>query len=369
MNLRRPFMLLAAAAIGAAGLTALHGDEPLDERVVRIETERTFPDFADELAQHPPAARLVMLDYAGDEELVLNARLALLRHPDKTPGLLALYGPSDAFREILRRHGPAVVPPVHYFLEHDLLSVRLYSLLADPPAESGDAADDDLQTVADSGDIEPIPPEVRGWYAIAFIREEGHDFLGQFVTGEAGEVHWIQSERFATGAKRLFTSGLTTLETKWRLGRDIEADDYLWATVDVMIPVVAFKLARAGRMAGQSARAAGTGARLAKVGAGTARVGRTLAIAGSAAGIGYIAMNPGVLNSIGSGIAATLGLPAWAVNGAIWFALLLPLLILLRFVHGWLLYPAYRLLTLVIETLKRLQNRLRPEYKPANETR
>lgn len=361
MNLRKPLILLAVAVIGAAALTALHGDEPLDERVVRIETERAFPDFADELAQYPPAVRLAMLDYADDEELVLNARLALLRHPDRTPRLLALYGPGEAFRDILRRHGPAIVPPVHYFLEHDLLSVRLYALLADPPAQSRDNADDDLQTVADGGDIEPIPPEVRGWYAIAFIREEGHDFLGQFVTDDTGTVHWVQTERFATGAKRLFTSGLTTLEMKWRRGDDIEAGDYGWATVDVMIPVVAFKLARAGKLAGHSARSAGTSARLAKAGAGTARVGRTLAIVGSAAGIGYVAMNPGVLNSIGGEIAATLGLPAWAINGAIWFVLLLPLLILLRIGQRWLLRPLYRSLMLTAALTARLRRRLHPD--------
>lgn len=339
MNLRTPVLLLAAAAIGAAALTALHGDEPLDERVVRIETEKAFPGFADELGQHPPATRLVMLDYAGDEELVLNARLALLRHPDKTPRLLSLYGTSPAFRDILREHGPAVVPPVHYFLEHDLLSVRLYSLLADPPKEQPDETDDELQAIADDGPVEPIPPEIRGWYAIAFIREEGHDFLGQFITDRDGTVHWIQTERFATGAKRLFTSGLTTLETKWRLGRHIEADDYLWATVDVMMPVVAFKLARAGKLAGHSARSAGTTARLAKTGAGGVRLGRTLALAGSAAGLGYIAMNPGVLNSIGREIAETLGLPAWVVSGMIWFILLLPALVVLRLAYRWLLYP------------------------------
>lgn len=366
MNLRTPLILLAAAAIGAAALTALHSDEPLEERVTRIETRKTFPAFADELAQHPPAVRLVMLDYAGDEELVLNARLALLRHPHKTPRLLALYGPSEAFRDILREHGPAIVPPVHYFLEHDLLSVRLYSLLADPPDSSRDN-DDELQTVADGYELEPIPPETRGWYAIAFIREEGHDFLGQFVTGDDGSVHWVQTERFATGAKRLFTSGLTTLEMKWRRGDDLEAGDWGWATVDVMIPVVAFKLARAGKLAGHSARSAGTSARMARAGAGTARLGRTLAIAGSAAGIGYIAMNPGVLNSIGGQIATTLGLPAWAINGVIWFIVLLPLLILLRIGQRWLLRPFFRFLMFTAALMARIRRRLYPDIPVGRE--
>lgn len=344
MNVRTPLMLLATAVLGAAALTALHGNEPLAERVVRLETERVFPEAADELARYSPEVRLVLLDYADDEELVLNARLALLRHPQTAPRVLTLYGAAEPFREILRRHGPAVVPPIHYFLEHDLLGVRLRALLADTPAAPGsDVAAAGSRAV----DRDTVAPEVRGQYAIHFIAEEGHDFLGQFVTDEAGEITRVQSERFATGTKRLFTSGLTALETKWRRGDDLTVGDFGWATVDLAVPVVAFKLARAGKLAGHSARSARASARLARAGAGTARVGRTLAIAGSAAGIGYLAMNPGVLNSIGAEIAAGLGLPAWLVTGALWLVLLLPVLILLRLGHRWLLRPVWRLLLLL----------------------
>lgn len=357
MKTRRPFLLLAAAIIGAAALTVLHGSEPLAERVVRLETEKAYPDLAAELAQYPPAVRLAFLDYAGDEELVLNARLALMRYPDMAPRVLALYGPADAFRDILRRHGPAVVPPVHYFLEHDLLTLRVRALLAEPPAAPQDTAAG-AATAGDDGDA--LAPGVRGWYAIAFIREQGHDFLGQFVTDAAGEVSWVQSERFATGTKRFFTSGLTTLETKWQRGDDPAAGDYAWATVDVLVPVAAFKLARAGKLAGRSAKSARTGARLAQAGTGAARIGRTLAVVGSAAGLGYIALNPGVINSIGAGIAGSLGLPAWAVSGAIWFVLLLPALVLLRLGHRWLLRPACRLVALAIALLTWVQRRIGP---------
>lgn len=358
MHARRSLVLLAAAIVGAAALTAMHGDEPLAERVVRLETEKAFPDLSAELAQYPPAVRLAFLDYADDEELVLNARLALMRYPNMAPRVLALYGPADAFRESLRRHGPAVVPPVHYFLEHDLLTLRLRALLTEPPAAPGAAATGETSGDTDDGDA--IAPEVRGWYAIAFIREQGHDFLGQFVIDDVGEVSWIQSERFATGTKRFFTSGLTTLETKWQRGDDTSAGDYAWATVDVLMPIAAFKLARAGKLAGRSAQSARTGARLARAGSAAGRIGRTLAVAGSAAGIGYIAMNPGVLNSIGAGIAESLGLPAWAVNGALWFVLLLPALVLLRLVRRWLLRPACRLVALAIALLTWIQRRIGP---------
>ena len=359
MRSRGILALLAVALVGAAGLTAWHGDEPLAERVVGIETQKAFPaEVADELARQPPAVRLAFLDYAGDPELVLNARLALLRHPGKAPRILARYGRADAFRAILRAHGPAVVPPIHYFMEHELPSLQLRAMIVDPPAPPTRA-----ETVAAEGARDPgyaLDPETRGWYAIAFIHESGHDFLGQFVTDASGAVSWIQTERFATATKRFFTSGLTTVEAKWQAGEAITAGDYAWATVDVLIPIAAFKLARAGKLAGRSAKSVRTGARVAQTGARGIRVGRTLAIAGTAAGLGYVAMHPGTINSIGAGIAEAAGLPAWAVNGALWFVLLLPVLALLRFAHRWLWRPAYRLTALAITALTRLQRRIQP---------
>lgn len=354
MEIRRPLVLVAAALIGAAALTAFHGSEPLDERIVRMETEKVLPELAGELSRHPPEVGLAFLQFAGDETLVLGARLALAKHPDMAPRVIALYGHAEPFRDILDRHGAAVVPPIHYFLENDPLTMRLQARLA---GNGTDEPDTDIEaSPPDTGDA--LTPEARGWYAVNAIDERGHDFLGQFVIDENGEVAWLQTERFATGTKRLFTSGLTGLETKWRQGDDIGAADYGWAAVDIAVPVVAFRLARAGKLTGHAARSTRGSAALARTGAGTARIGRTLAIAGTAAGIGYIAMNPGVLSSIGAGIANTLGLPAWSITGLIWFLLLLPLFVMLNIVRRWLLAPAWRLLTITILALQWLRRRI-----------
>ncbi len=358
MHRRRLSTVLAIAVLGAASLTLVHGDEPLTERVVRLETQEAFPEAADELNRYDTDVRLALLDYAGDDELVLHARLALKRYPEKAGRVIGLYGPAEPFKKILRGYGPEVIPPVYYFIAHEVPSLELRALAAEPPPSP------QRRERADGGKDEPPSvdtPGVRGWYAIAFIEQEGHDFLGQFVVDRAtGEVSWVQTERFATGAKRLLTSGLTGLEAKWQRGDELAASDYGWAAVDVLAPIAAFKIVRAGKIAGRSAKSVRAGARTAKVGARLGRAGRTIAIAGTAAGIGYVALNPSVLNSLGAGIAATLGVPSWAVNGVIWFVVLLPALMLVAFAQRWLVRPAYRLLAIVITGLVRLQRRLTP---------
>lgn len=350
MNLRTPCTLLAVAAIAAAALTVFFGDEPLDERVVRAEMEHKLPRHADALHGYPLAVRLALLDYADDEELVLNARLALLRHPQAAPRVIALYGGMPEFRAILRQYGAAIIPPIDYFLHHEPATLRMVAMVTPTPEPGGQPAADVLDgdgSVNAPGDdsASALTSVQRGAYAIHFIGDAGYDFLGQFVTTPAGEAEWVQSERFATGVKRFFTSGLTRVETQWRLGEDITPAEYAWATVDIMVPVAIFKLARAGRAAtgvARSSRGLAAGATTAtRTSATLGRTGRLVAVGGTLAGIGYVVMNPGVLNSIGRGLAEAVGLPPWLVAGAIWFVLLLPVLIVLRIGQRWLLRPLY----------------------------
>lgn len=364
MKLRTPVLLLAAAL--AAALTAFHGDMPLDERLIRGETQKALPEIADEIAGQPAQVRLTFLDYADDEELVLNARLALKRYPQQAPRILALYGPSEDFRAILRAYGPAVIPPIDYFLDHEPTSLRLYAMLAGPSADAEPVPAAATQpTSAETTDAGTLAPEIRGAWAIGFIRAEGHDFLGQFVLDDEGQVIRVQTERVATGVKRFFTSGLTTLETKRRTGADTTIGDYGWATVDILVPVAIFRLARAGRLATGTARTARVGAQSTRAGLYGSRTVRLVAAGGALAGVGYIVTNPGVLNSIGAGIAETLGLPTWLVSGGLWFVLLLPALILARIAWRWLVRPICWLLSGMIALLAGLHARLqRPRTSP-----
>jgi len=366
MNVRKSLLAIAAAVVGATAITAMSGSVPLYDRVIALETGKALPELAGELESYPPAVRLAFLDYAGDRELVLTARLALAKHPGMAEDVLGTYGPAPEFKELLRDFGPSVIPPIHYFMSNDLASVRLREAIAGwlPGADDDKAAVPQLvDAAAEPGVAEadgPTPVQ-RGWYAIGFIREEGYDFIGQFVVDGTGEVSWIQTERFATTAKRLFTSGVTTVEAKWHLGEDPTAADYGWAAVDVLAPIVAFKLARAGKLAARSAKSTATGARLARVGsaaARTARVGKTAAKVGIVAGVAYAAMNPGIISSIGTEIAGWIGLPGWLVQFGLWFLILLPLVLMLRFGYRWTIRPCCWLLGPVINGLTRLHRRM-----------
>lgn len=367
MNLRTPCIVLAVAAIVAAALTLIHGNEPLDERVVRTELQKKLPAHADALSNQPLAVRLALLDYADDPELVLNARLALLRYPQAAPRIIALYGGMQEFRAVLHRYGAAVIPPIDYFLHHEPATLRMVAGMTSAPAPApAPQTQEPTADAVDAADSTALTPEERGRYAIRFIDDAGYDFLGQFVSTPGGEVEWVQSERLATGVKRFFTSGLTHVETQWRLGEEITPADYAWATVDIMVPVAIFKLARAGRAATGVARSTRglSATAAARSGVMLGRTGRLVAGGGMIAGIGYVALNPGVVNSIGRGLAEAVGLPPWLVTGAIWFALVLPVLMILRLGQRWLLRPLYALTVGVIRLLSWARRRLASATMP-----
>jgi len=336
--LRPLITLLVVAVLGATTITALSTPRPLDEHDLDLRIEHALPGIADDLREQPDEVREAFLAFAGDRQLLLNAQLALLRHPLPARRVIPLYVERHAFRLVLREHGPAVIPPIHYFLDHEPATLRLRAQVVSWLSDPGDGHGD-RPTV--------LTPHERGLYAIEFIRREGHDFLGQFVTDDDGRVHWIQSERLATAAKRFLSSGLTELETKRRLGRQTTVDDYGWAAVDLMLPLAAFKAARLGK-AGRAARAGSTmtrTARTARLATGAsrtarlARFGRTAAKAGAIAGTAYLVLNPGVIGSVGAELARWTGLPPWLVTAGLWFALLAPLLLLLRCLYCWLVRP------------------------------
>lgn len=348
MHTRRILITLGLALCGATALTWATAPMSASERVVRIEAAEALPHLSDDLERWPVAVNATLLDYAGDERLTLAAQLALVSHPEAAENVLGRYGTTEVFKEILREHGARVVVPIHYFMEHDSLLLRLRHRIS-----AGSGAEQAGPEGEDSGS--GLTPSERGWYAVGFIREQGHDFLGQFVVEPSGETAWLQSERFATGAKRFFTSGLTTLETKWRRDEAIGAGDYAWAAVDVAVPIAAFRVAKAAR-AGRVARVGGRTLRAAARPAGTAA---TLATAG------YLVTHPSLIGDVAHGIAEALALPGWLVEGGIWFLVLLPLLVVGRMTYRWLIRPIRRLLIVSIALLGWLHRRLAPRPQAA----
>lgn len=379
--MRKLSVLLILSIVAATLISVSANPEPYAHRLQRVAVQETLPQMADVLAHQPAAVNAVFLHYAGDETLVLNARLALLRYPAKTRRILSLYGTDPAFQEILAAYGASVIPPIDYFLNHDIGTLKVMKLAREtlrtatrlwngdaPPPSKGMFADD-----------EPALSAVeRGGYAIAFIRKEGHDFLGQFVVDSAGQAHWIQSERVLQNINSFFASGIRSLETKYRKDEEVGATDYLWAGVDVLATAAAVKALRVARTgtatAGvgvETAAAAGTGARAAESASVMRRtaalapaliraggLGGRIAKYGAVAAVAYIVLrHPSLITGLAKEIARIAGLPVWTVPLAVWAVILLPVLYFSVFLLRLVLRPLLLLTSAIAACLAWLDRR------------
>lgn len=336
--------LLAASAL-AAWAGSRWQPMPLEEQLVRIRAADTFPVLAPAFAGEPVEVLATLVDYADDNVLLLEAQAAVLRYPRLAREILPLYGEEPLFREVLRTHGAAVLLPIDYFLGHEIRTVSLLDSVA--RMSSGDKA------------AKALTPRERGLYAVHFIHDEGHDFLGQFALDAHGNTTWIQTERALEALTSFFTSGIRTIETKVRTDQKIEAGDLGWAAVDVLAITGATALLRAGKVAGtasratKSARVSGrTGAyasyltKALRVGAGAAKYAKWPAIV--ATGI-ILVRHPSLISSLLGGAADVLGLPPVLLLGVGWTVIML----LLLYVASWVWRLVVRPVAwLVVETGK-----------------
>ena len=360
MSLNR-LLFVAAVSLAAALLIASRATHmPIEERLVRLQVEQLPAELASGLRHQPVELQARFVDYMQDDDplLGLKAWAALHRYPRMAGRVLELYGDEPLFREVLSEHGEHVIPPIHYFLETDIRSVRVMRGFEDAwqsmlEAWEGLRGTETVspETPADAGPQESEPPVLdpveRGRYAILFIHAEGHDFLGQFVVGVDGKVGWVQTERALEGLTGFFTSGTRRLEERWRRGEDIKAGDLWPAVLDLAIVVSAVKVLRMGAAATRGAsgvRAMSYSRRAAAVGAGLWRgsaVAMRLAAYGAPLVLAYVAVrHPSVLNSVFSWAGERIGLPAFPALVAGWALLLFPLLLLLRMLlrpFAWLL--------------------------------
>lgn len=352
---------------------------PLEERLVQLQAEETFSGFA-EIQDESIEIQALLLDYHDDRLLLLKAQAALLKYPELAREILPLYGQEPEFQDILRSHGESVLPPIHYFLTHEVRSVALlhytsqhYQAAKDAvvkfwgseqtaplaPAPTGPSS-----PAGEAG--QPLTPQERGWYAVNFIAEEGNGFLGQFVVDDQGNARWIQTERFLEGANGFFASGFRNLETRVQTGEDISAGDAGWAAVDALVVVGAVKFLRMGRAAATSTRSAGLAGRSAAYGSRLARAGRIGLTTGryakwpAALALGYVAVtHPQVISEILAGAAAIMGLPVRLVQVLGWMLVLIPVLYLGSWVLRLFIRPAIGLLRGLIRLLSWAADRRR----------
>ncbi len=337
----------------------------IEERLVQLQVEQLLPEYADELSRESLEIQALFIDYAQDPSPVLSikARLALLRYPEMARPIFSHYGAETEFQNILRGYGEHIIPPIHYFLMNEIRSISI-TRQASNVLESGMAgarrlwgsetdttetentknANDARQSPADPN--QGVSPEERGWSAVMFIQQEGHDFLGQFVLDKDGQVTWVQTERVLEGLNAFFAGGVRGLETKYRRDEAIEAGDVGWAALDVAIGISALKVLRLGRASAAAARTTRTARttqaisyskRSAALGASLLRgsaVGLRLAKYGAPIALAYIAVrHPSVLNAIFGGLAQTFGLSVLLIQILGWTLVLLPIVLVLQFLR------------------------------------
>lgn len=384
------------ALVAGGVLTAVASHEPFEPRMVRLEAQRALPSLAPALAEESPEINALFLSYAGEPALWAAAWLAIRNHGDLAREALLDYGLDPAFQRVLVRFGADAVLPVTYYRDHDIATLRAQHWLgtryraaseqlsrwwqddAEKASEANPTTTDDEATPA------TLTPARRGQIAIAILEAEGHGFLGQFVIDADGEVQWLQSERVVSDIGDFFTGGLRDLESQWRRGEPVGVADLGWAGVDLLVMTSAIKVLRAGRavragaaVEGQGARAAGRGV---LVGGGRfvnlSRAAKVAAVTGTA----YVVLrHPSLVSALGANVGRWLGWPVWLGQFLIWTLVLLPLLIVARFVYRWLLAPLLWLLVPLLKATSRtprwLMKRQRSQgdgtlsVRPPNDTR
>ncbi|MGB1838448.1 MAG: hypothetical protein ACPHZA_04945 [Marinobacter adhaerens] len=359
--MRKLLLILGISVIVALLSTVTSRPMLIEERLIQIQAEDTLREFPG-IETEPLEVQAALLDMADDELLLLKARAAYLRYPAMTREVFPLYGPEPEFREILRLYGENILPPIHYFLSKPVGSIELMNDLASKYQAAlefftgGEETDNSTGGQQNTSRKEKLTPQERGWYAVRFIQEEGHDFLGQFVFNEQGDVIWVRTERVLENINQFFASGIRNLEIQHRTGDDVTASDIGWASVDVLVFASALKVLRVGRAVAVSSRGAARGTRSAALAARLTTSGRMLMTTARYAkwpaviGVGYLVVtHPGIINDVLAEVAEVMGYPVKLVQFLGWMLILLPVLYIGSWVFRLIVRPALGLLgTLII---------------------
>lgn len=343
-----------ALVLAALAAVLIHRWQPppaLDAQLMRLQVKEALPALHSELESEPLVLQALFLSYAHQPILLSKARVALLRYPDIARPILQGFGERPVFQDILQRYGEDVLLPIHYFMHNQVWTVSLMHGLNETTRSAWQwwRGETPEETPGNLGQMARLSPEERAAYAMHFIDIEGYDFIGQFVVNARGEVAWIQTERVLEGMNQFFASGLRGLETKLRQDETVGVADAGWAALDVAIGVSAFKLLRVGKAGALGARSMSFSQRSAALGAGLWRgttIGARLVKYGAPVVLGYVALrHPSVINALLGSTAEKLGLPVALVQILGWTLLLLPVLLVMRFLIGplaWLLISVGR---------------------------
>ena len=338
MKLNPKALLLAGLAVISAAAFTMGPTTPVyEDQLLEVAARQTFGDLAPQVTGEPPEIQALLLDYADNEPLLLQARLALLRYSDLAHRILPVYGDEPEFQEVLLKYGEAALPPVAYFMDNELTSLEIHRTLGkwmdqikrlygQPVATE---TPNTLPDTASEPDAE-LTAEERGWYAIHFLLEDGHDLLGQFTISQDGKADRVQTERVMEGLTDFFFGGIRNLETRHRQGDGIEGSDLGWAALDVVVIAGSVKLlkalraTRAATPVAASASAGGFSARVAMFGsrvlAHGGRLGISIARLGAIPAAVYLMIRyPSLVNATLAEFANWLGVEPWLAQFLFWF--------------------------------------------------
>ncbi|MFK8067281.1 MAG: hypothetical protein AB8D52_03470 [Gammaproteobacteria bacterium] len=240
--------------------------DQFDEQLIRLEAENELGDSIKNIQKESVDLQAVLLDYSDDQELILKSQIALIKYPQQTRTVLLEFGSENSFKDIFLEHGEVVIPVINYFLITDIKQSIKFMDNAGKFAHdfkdwwSREVADDQDQKEtlelleSDINSDQNLTNKKQAWYSIQFIKNGGHDFLGQFSISPQGEVKWIQTERVVEGVSSFFTSGVRELETRYVTDQEITGNNLLWASVDVLAVAGTLKLLRASRQVARSGK-------------------------------------------------------------------------------------------------------------------
>lgn len=365
-------IICGVALLLAAVFSVVMRPVPIEQKLIQIQAGDVLQGVAG-IEKQPVRVQAILLDLADDPLLLVKAQAAFIRYPDMARSVFSLYGAEPEFQDILRRYGETVLPPIHHFMTRPIYSIELLN-----KADQGYQALKQFVTGLPKSAVLSAPPknqyqrlspEQRGWFAVNFINSEGHDFLGQFVVDDQGETQWVVTERMLEGLNQFFTSGIRSLETKYRAGEQLTAGDFGWASVDVLVLTSAVKVLNMGRAAAVTTQSASRATRSAALAARVSQGGRMVLSSARYAkwplfiGAGYLVIShPSLINDVLAGVAKVLDYPVLAVQFAGWLLLLIPLL----YLCSWLLWLFGPLLMAVLRVahfmLARLSGRAHRAY-------
>jgi len=333
MKFGKPLFVLVVALVATLTIGYSSNTRPYHEQLIRIQTEQELGHLDSRIVNEPLEIQALLLDYAGDQALLLKAWIALAKYPAQSREVFRLYGSEPEFKAILQAYGEPVIPVIKYFLVNEVLSIKVMDGARNTIAVAKEAANNTWNRLSgrvptNSSPVVQKPktdlgPRERGWYAVNFIRQDGHDFLGQFVVNKDGEAKWLQTARGVGAITSFFSSGVRNLETKYVLSEQITIKDGLFAVLDVLPLVVTLKLLKAGKVAAAGGREISLASRTKVFASRLIPRGplfQKLGKYGAAAATAYVVVtHPSLINSVLAEVAAVIGVNPLLFQCVVWF--------------------------------------------------